>query len=99
MAGSKDYYEILAISPQASARAVEEAYWELAHVYHGRRTRAAAKRLRQLNEAYEVLATPHRRHAYDRQREHLNGAHSEDEAPSPGMLARLGGWLLGRPPA
>lgn len=90
----RDYYEVLGIHPQAPARAVEEAYWELAHQYHARRSRAAAKRLRVLNEAYEVLADPQRRRAYDRLWRQVNGC---DQPVRRRLLARLTGWLLRTP--
>jgi len=87
----KDYYEVLGVHPQAPARAVEEAYWELAHQYHARRSRAAAKRLRLLNEAYEVLANPQRRLAYDRMWRQVNG---REEPARRRLFSRLAGWLF-----
>lgn len=90
----KDYYEILGVSPLAPARAIEEAYWELAHLFHARTSRAAVKRLRLLNEAYEVLANPTRRRSYDRQWNRENGL--VEAPPEPGLWSRVGGWLLAR---
>ncbi len=90
----KDYYDILGVSPLAPARAIEEAYWELAHLFHARRSRAAMKRRKMLNEAYEVLANPNRRRTYDRQWNRANGL--VERPPEPGLWARLGGWLFAR---
>ena len=61
----KDLYQVLGVSPRAHARDVEESYWEQAHVLHKQPTRKAAQRLRAINEAYEILGSPHRRAEYD----------------------------------
>jgi curved DNA-binding protein CbpA len=62
----KDYYRVLGIPPRAHHRVIEESYWEQAHELHAQPTRKAAQRLRAINEAYETLASPHRRMEYDR---------------------------------
>ena len=63
----KDYYEILQVSPDAEQEVVEAAYRRLARKYHPdvNRGPAAADRMRELNEAYEVLGQPARRAEYD----------------------------------
>jgi curved DNA-binding protein len=65
---SKDYYQLLGVAPRSHARVIEESYWERAHNLHGVPTRKAQQRLGALNEAYEVLGTPHKRAEYDRYR-------------------------------
>lgn len=65
MAKFKDYYEVLGIPYRAHVRVVEESYWEQAHELKKQPTRKAARRLSALNEAYEVLGTPHKRLQYD----------------------------------
>ena len=93
MARSKDYYEVLGVTPRTHARLIEESYWERAHELHGVPTRKAQQRLSVLNEAYEILASPHKRAAYDRQR-----ATAERERASNGagfMQTLLN--LLGKP--
>jgi curved DNA-binding protein CbpA len=66
----KDYYAVLGVSPRAHARVIEEKYWEKAHeLHHGLHvepTRKLQKKLTQINEAYEILGSPHKRSAYDR---------------------------------
>ena len=62
----KSYYEVLGVAPFSHARIIEETYWERAHELHSVPTRKAQQRLRVLNEAYEVLASPHKRAEYDR---------------------------------
>jgi curved DNA-binding protein CbpA len=67
LAKFKDYYRVLGIAPRSHVRVIEDSYWEAAHELQKQPTRAAARKLRRLNEAYEVLGSPHRRLAYDRQ--------------------------------
>ena len=72
MARIKDYYAMLGCQPRSHAHLIEEKYWEQAHELHGEPTKKAAKRLTLINEAYETLASPYKREAYDRRRaEHL----------------------------
>ncbi len=70
MAKFKDFYAVLGVSPRSHARVIEEKYWEKAHelhhVLHVEPTRRLQKKLTQINEAYEVLGSPHKRSAYDR---------------------------------
>jgi curved DNA-binding protein CbpA len=63
----KDYYEILGIPHRSHVRLIEESYWEQAHELKKTPTRRATKKLEALNEAYEVLGTPHKRMKYDGQ--------------------------------
>jgi curved DNA-binding protein CbpA len=64
----RDYYEVLGCAPRSHARIIEEKYWEQAHELHKEPTKKAQRRLAVINEAYEVLGSPHRREVYDRQR-------------------------------
>jgi DnaJ-class molecular chaperone len=90
--GKKDYYQVLGVKETASARAIERAYWNMARAYHKKsgRSKSAKRRLLTLNEAYENLASPARRKAYDRQRRQ----HQEPKAPRGlwGLLWRLRPW-------
>jgi hypothetical protein len=63
----KDYYDILQVSPNAEQEVIEAAYKRLARKYHPdiNRDPTAADRMRELNEAYEVLGDPRRRAQYD----------------------------------
>ena len=63
----KDYYAILAVDPGAAHEVIQMAYWRLATEY-GTSVRfqpEAAEKLRELNEAYEVLVNPELRTRYD----------------------------------
>jgi DnaJ-class molecular chaperone len=77
----KDYYQVLGVGPRSHARTIEERYWEQAHELHHEPTRRAAKRLRQINEAYETLASPHRRERYDQQRAQIVSPNNVREGP------------------
>ncbi len=84
MARVKDYYNVLGCPPRAHARVIEERYWEQAHELHAEPTKKAAKRLSLINEAYEILGSPHKREAYDRRRAEFSAANAE--APRPTLL-------------
>ena len=64
----QDYYETLGVERDADARAIKEAYRELAFTYHPDRNEAApdsADKMKQINEAYAVLSNAEKRQAYD----------------------------------
>jgi molecular chaperone DnaJ len=65
----RDYYEVLAVSPGASADDLKRAYRKLALRWHPDKNpddRATAEeRFKELSEAYQVLADPERRARYD----------------------------------
>jgi curved DNA-binding protein CbpA len=54
-----DYYELFGLTPDATFRDIEAAYWRLAKDPHARDDIAL------LNEAYEVLSHKDRRAEYD----------------------------------
>lgn len=95
MARFKDYYQVLGVEPRSHVRVIEETYWETAHELKKQPTRSAAKRLRALNEAYEVLGSPYRRMAYDRQRAEY-AATERRSGQRPNLFAQLFG-LLAKP--
>jgi len=65
-----DYYAILQVRPEADKEVIGAAYRRLAAKYHPDVSASpdAAERMKQLNEAYEVLSDPARRATYDRSR-------------------------------
>lgn len=67
----QDSYEILGISPTATADAIKAAYRKRAAQYHPDKNPSAdaSVRFREIQEAYEVLSDPARRKAYDEYRQ------------------------------
>lgn len=70
MDGQPDFYTLLGVAPQAEPEVIRAAYRVLAQRYHpdrlGQVDPTAATRMAALNQAYDVLSCPERRHAYDR---------------------------------
>jgi len=89
----KDFYRVLGIPPRAHFRDIEGTYWEQAHELRRHPTRKAANRLKAINEAYEVLASPHRRAEYDRR--YRSQVDDRDDDRRPGMIQSVVN-LLGR---
>lgn len=64
----RDYYEILGIPKDATKEQVKKAYRRLAREYHpdvNPNKAEAEEKFKELSEAYEVLADPQKRQAYD----------------------------------
>ena len=65
---AKDYYEILGISRSASSEELKKAYRTLAMKYHPDKNPGnsnAEKKIKELNEAYDILKDTQKRNAYD----------------------------------
>ena len=63
-----DFYRILQVDPSAEPEVIDATYRRLARKYHpdSRSPEASEERMRQLNQAYEVLSDPVKRGEYDR---------------------------------
>jgi DnaJ-class molecular chaperone len=64
----KDYYKILGVSRGASADDIKKAFRKLARKYHpdvNPGDKKAEEKFKEINEAYEVLSDPQKRHKYD----------------------------------
>ncbi len=66
----KDYWAVLGVRPGASLSEIRRAYRRLAWQYHPDRNSgdpSAEAKMREINEAYEVLSDPDRRAQYQRE--------------------------------
>lgn len=72
----KDYYRILGIEKDASAKEVKESYRNLAFKYHPDRCSdpEAIDRMKDLNEAYAVLSNTQKRSEYDSLRQRFGSS-------------------------
>jgi len=64
----KDYYEILQVHRKAEQEVIDAAYRKLAQKYHPDVSKDpnAARRMKEINVAYQVLGDPNRRMEYDK---------------------------------
>ncbi len=84
----QDYYEILGVKRDASQKEIKTAYHKLARKWHPDLHTSTAKeeaeeKIKQINEAYEVLSDPDKRAKYDRLG--ANWQNGQDFQPPPNM--------------
>lgn len=60
----KDYYQILGVSKGASKEEIKKAYYKLAHTYHPDKG-GDKEKMKEINEAYQVLSDKEKRERYD----------------------------------
>lgn len=60
----KDYYEVLGVAKNASAKDIKKAYYQLAQKYHPDKSGDKTK-FQEVSEAYEVLGDEKKRQEYD----------------------------------
>ena len=67
MAAQRDYYEVLGVARDADAKAIKDAFRELALKYHPDRNKEAGaeERFKEIAEAYAILSDPKKRADYD----------------------------------
>ena len=64
----RNYYEILGVSRNSSAKDIKKAYYQLAKKYHPDTNKGdpnASKKFQEVSEAYEVLSDDTKRKEYD----------------------------------
>lgn len=83
---SKDYYEVLGITKNASKEEIKKAYRTLAHKHHPDKTKGEDTKFKEVNEAYQVLSDEKKRAEYD-----TYGRTFESEA-GPGQGGPFGGF-------
>jgi molecular chaperone DnaJ len=90
---SKNYYNILGISPTASSQEVKKAFRKLALQYHPDKNisgnRQAAAKFSEIQEAYHILADPRKRaeYNYSRYREMPNRSNRQPVTSPEELLA------------
>lgn len=84
MSQKKDYYTILNIPHDAGTDQIKRSYRKLAQQYHPDMNKAAdaEERMKEINEAYDVLGNPEKRAHYDRFGHQQNTAYSQAQQGS-----------------
>ena len=80
----KDYYQVLGVQSNASAKTIRRVWHQLSRIYHpdvAGDAEVNLARMQELNEAYEVLSDPYRRNRYDQA---YQSRARETSTPSPG---------------
>ena len=62
---TKDYYQILGVSRDASPEEIKKAFHILAHKHHPHKG-GDEKKFKEINEAYQILSNKEKRTQYDR---------------------------------
>jgi len=62
---TKDYYQILGVSRDASSEEIKKAYYKLAHKYHPDKG-GDEQKFKEINEAYQTLSNKEKRSQYDK---------------------------------
>jgi molecular chaperone DnaJ len=81
----KNYYQLLHVSPQATAQEIKAAYRKLAFKYHPDRNKGNTLTeavLKEINEAYRVLSNPEKRRFYNASIA-INNFHPKHKRPTP----------------
>ena len=68
---TKDYYKILGVGPEATQEEIRSRWIELTKLYHPDlvRTKEADEKIKEINEAYEILKNESTRFDYDFERD------------------------------
>ena len=88
-----DYYAVLGVSDDASAKEIKKAYRKLAHQYHPDRNAGdaeAEEQFKKVQEAYDTVGDETKRKAYDQARQNPYGGRFEGN-PFEGFAGTPGG--------
>ena len=95
---NKDYYKILGVDRKASADEIRKAYRKLALKYHPDRNpndKSAEDRIKEVNEAYQVLGDPEKRARYDQLGSEYSNWQQRGGSPNDFDWSRFGGGARG----
>ena len=93
-----DYYAILEVTPQASNKEIRLAYRRLVKKYHpdlNKKSHNAERKIREINDAHEVLSNPEERKKYDRTRIDYDATPEQTDKQQPTPTAEppdIKGW-------
>ncbi len=79
-----DYYKTLGVSQSASQEEIKKAYYKLAHKYHPDKG-GDEKKMKDINEAYQVLSDKEKRAQYDKFGQVFDGASGGQPGAGPGF--------------
>lgn len=91
---SKNYYDILGISKNASGDEIKRAYRKKAHEYHPDKGSGNADKFKEVNEAYQVLGNTEKKQQYDQYGTTFDQAARNGGYP-PGGSGPFGGFDFG----
>lgn len=83
----KDYYKVLGVSKNSSAKDIKKAYYQLAKKYHpdtNKNDADASKKFQEVSAAYEVLSDETKRREYDTYGQTTEQMHRNGGAPGHG---------------
>jgi len=84
---SKDFYEILGVSKDASDGEIKKAYRKMAHKYHPDKENGDEAKFKEVNEAYQTLSDSTKKSQYDQFGQTFDGT-----GASGGQSAGFGGF-------
>lgn len=94
----KDYYRVMGLTSEAAGDEVKKAYRRLAMEFHPDRNQndpSCEERLKEINEAYQVLGDEQKRRQYDFFCQQSFGRHVYDQADlSDDLIETLRGFAL-----
>src|SRR3989338_1823008 len=84
MAATKDYYNVLGVSRNATQDDIKRAFRKLAHKYHPDKGGTDESKFKEITEAYSVLSDDKKRREYDTYGQAFAGGHGSTGSPQGG---------------